>query len=139
MELNYLAILVAAFVQFVLGGLWYSPLLFGKQWMKIMGVSHLPIEEIQKMQKEMGPFYVVQFVLTILFTIALACTLEMSPEDYGIPAALKIWAGFIVPTQIAGVIWGSTKKAMWKSQILIMTSYQLVGIVAAAYILSIMG
>ncbi len=139
MELNYLAILVAAFVQFVIGGLWYSPLLFGKHWMKIMGVNHLPIEEIQKMQKEMGPFYVVQFALTILFTVALACTLTEAPEDYGIPTALKIWAGFIVPTQIAGVIWGNTKKAMWKCQILIMTSYQLVSIIVAAYILSMMG
>lgn len=139
MELNYLAILVAAFVQFVIGGLWYSPLLFGKQWMEIMGVSHLPIEEIKKMQKEMGPYYAVQFALTILYTIALACVIEMSPETFGIPAALKVWAGFVVPTQISGVIWGSTKKSAWKTQILIMTTYQLVGIVCAAYILSVMG
>ncbi len=137
MELNYLAILAAAFAQFVLGAVWYSAL-FGKQWMDIMGVSQLSMEEIKKMQKEMGPFYAVQFALTILFTIALACIVVAWPENYGIPAALKIWAGFIVPTQIAGVIWGNTKKDKWLKQILIMTSYQLVGIVIAAYILSVM-
>ena len=30
--INYLAVLVAAIVIFVLGGLWYSPLLFAKRW-----------------------------------------------------------------------------------------------------------
>ena len=30
MELNYLAILAATAASFVLGGLWYSPVLFGK-------------------------------------------------------------------------------------------------------------
>ncbi|MFM2415088.1 MAG: hypothetical protein RI911_781 [Candidatus Parcubacteria bacterium] len=138
MELNYLAILVAAFVQFVLGALWYSPVLFGKQWMEIMGVSHLSMEEIQKMQKEMGPFYAVQFALTVVYTISLACVIAAWPESFGMLAAVKIWAGFVVPTQISGVIWGATKKEHWLKQILIMISYQLVGILIAAYILSVM-
>ncbi len=32
-HLNWLAIVVAALSTFLIGGLWYSPLLFGKQWM----------------------------------------------------------------------------------------------------------
>ena len=138
MELNYLAILLASFAQFVLGALWYSPILFGKVWMDIMDVTHLSQQELQKMQKEMGPFYALQFALTILYTIALACVIAAWPDSYGLPTALKIWAGFIVPTQISGVIWGSTKKEKWLKQILIMTSYQLVGICIAALILSLM-
>jgi len=31
-EMNYLAVLVAAVSSFMLGGLWYSPVLFGKMW-----------------------------------------------------------------------------------------------------------
>jgi hypothetical protein len=137
MELNYLAILAASFAQFVLGALWYSPVLFGKQWMSIMEMTHLTKEQLQNMQKEMGPFYALQFVLTVLYTISLACIIHAWPENYGISAALKIWIGFIVPTQISGVIWGNTKKDKWLSQILIMVTYQLVGIVIAAYILSV--
>src|SRR3989442_15921473 len=36
---NYLAVLVAAFAVFVLGWLWYSPLLFYKPWMRLRGMD----------------------------------------------------------------------------------------------------
>lgn len=31
-ELNWLAVLVAAFLYFGLGALWYTPIMFGDQW-----------------------------------------------------------------------------------------------------------
>lgn len=38
-EVNALAVLAATMGSFVLGGLWYSPLLFGKAWQKAAGLS----------------------------------------------------------------------------------------------------
>lgn len=38
-DVNYLAVLLAALSSFVLGGLWYSPLLFGKRWIALSGQS----------------------------------------------------------------------------------------------------
>jgi hypothetical protein len=38
-NLNWLAIIVAAISAFVLGGLWYSPLMFVKRWMKEAGIT----------------------------------------------------------------------------------------------------
>jgi hypothetical protein len=38
-NLNWLAVLVAAVSAFVLGGLWYSPLMFLKRWMKETGIT----------------------------------------------------------------------------------------------------
>ena len=38
-NLNWLAIIVAAVSAFVLGGLWYSPLMFVKRWMKETGIT----------------------------------------------------------------------------------------------------
>jgi len=38
-NLNWLAILVAAVSAFILGGLWYSPLMFVKRWMKETGIT----------------------------------------------------------------------------------------------------
>ena len=38
-NLNWLAIVVAAVSAFVLGGLWYSPLMFVKRWMKETGIT----------------------------------------------------------------------------------------------------
>lgn len=38
-EVNVWAVLVAALSGFVLGGLWYSPVLFGKAWQRETGLS----------------------------------------------------------------------------------------------------
>lgn len=38
-DLNWLAIVVAAISAFALGGLWYSPVLFVKIWMKETGIT----------------------------------------------------------------------------------------------------
>lgn len=43
MEINYPAVCVAAFSAFVLGGVWYSPLLFQKPWMKATGLSEADV------------------------------------------------------------------------------------------------
>src|SRR5438445_13434777 len=38
-HVNYLAVLVAALAVFVLGWLWYSPLLLFKPWMRLRGMD----------------------------------------------------------------------------------------------------
>lgn len=38
-DVNYLAVVAAAVSAFVLGGLWYSNVLFGKTWMAASGVT----------------------------------------------------------------------------------------------------
>ena len=36
-QLNYLALFLAALSTFLIGGLWYSPAVFGKAWMRENG------------------------------------------------------------------------------------------------------
>lgn len=36
-EINWLALVVAALVNVVIGSLWYGPVLFGRQWQKVTG------------------------------------------------------------------------------------------------------
>ena len=45
---NYGAVVVAALSTFLLGGLWYSPLLFGKVWMKANGFTLEQVEGFSK-------------------------------------------------------------------------------------------
>jgi hypothetical protein len=137
MELNYTLILVATILQFILGAVWYSPLMFGKWWMEIMEVTHIGKEEIKKMQKEMAPFYVLQLILTFVYTTVLAMFLYALPaswNSYGI--AFFILLGFVIPTQISGVVWANTKKKFWVKQIFVMVSMQLVGIMLATWVLT---
>ena len=37
MDVNYLAVLLAAVAAFILGGIWYSPALFAKKWLAYTG------------------------------------------------------------------------------------------------------
>lgn len=39
LNINWLPVLVAAIANMAIGGFWYSPVLFAKQWMKLVGAS----------------------------------------------------------------------------------------------------
>jgi hypothetical protein len=41
-DINYLAVLLSALAFFIIGSIWYSPLLFAKAWMKELGFTEDP-------------------------------------------------------------------------------------------------
>src|SRR5207248_9206719 len=47
-NVNILAVLVAAVLTFVLGAVWYSPVLFAKQWMAAQGYTAEKLEEMKR-------------------------------------------------------------------------------------------
>lgn len=108
MELNWLAIVVATILQFICGAVWYS-FLFGKLWGKIHGFDKLPKETQEKMMKEMGPFYAVQFLVTLLSTFILAIFITNLPGWNPFGMAFFFWLGFTLPAQVSGVIFGGTE------------------------------
>ncbi len=83
--LNWLAIIVSALVFFGLGAIWYSPLLFGKMWMKETGITQ---ERAQKanMPKIMG--------LTALFSFIMALNLALFMNSPEIGASQGAMYGF---------------------------------------------
>jgi hypothetical protein len=87
---NWLAVLTAAISAFVLGALWYSPLLFGKVWMRSAGVT--------PEQAESGAGKV--FTIAFLFELVMACNLAMFLNDPGTTVTWGATAGFL-----AGVGW----------------------------------
>ena len=89
-EVNYLAVLAAAVATFALGGLWYSPALFGKAWQREAGVS----EEKMK-TANMALIFGLTFVLSLIAAWVFALFLGPRP-----PMALGLGAGFS-----AGLCW----------------------------------
>lgn len=92
-QLNYWAILVAALSTFLIGGLWYSPLVFGKAWMKENGFT----EESMK-GGNMAKIFGLAFVLGLIAAVNLA--MFMGPENK--PEMGALW-GFL-----AGFGWVAT-------------------------------
>ncbi len=136
MTIHYSLVLVATLAQFVLGALWYSPLLFGKWWMQIMECDTLSKQELQKMQKSMMPFYFLQLLLTFLTTASLANLMPYISAFSIYHVAFWVWIGFIAPLQISSVVWANTKRKFWLKQIFVMMSNQLASLMLAAWILS---
>jgi hypothetical protein len=89
-EVNYLAVIAAAVATFLLGGLWYSPALFGKAWQREAGVT----EERMK-SANMTLIFGLTFVLSLIAAWVFALFLGPRP-----PMALGLGAGFS-----AGLCW----------------------------------
>lgn len=66
-EVNYWAVLVAAVSAFVVGGIWYSSLLFGKAWMRESGMT-----DERAAQASPAKTFGLAFVLSLLAAWAFA-------------------------------------------------------------------
>ena len=120
MNINYVAVLVAAVAQFIFGAIWYMPI-FGKLWGKIHGFDNVPQEEQKQMMKKMPPLLITQFIFTIVTTVVFSMLLWGMPSDWNIYGlAGFFWLGFIVPTQVSAVLFGGTDPKWFIQKILIM-------------------
>lgn len=138
MTLNYVAILVASVVQFIIGAIWYTPI-FGKLWGKIHGFDMVPPEEQKVMQKKMLPLLAVQFLVTVVTTVVLAIFITYLPVGWNVYAlAAFFWIGFVVPTQVGAVVFGGTKPEWVVTKILIMAGASILCLEAGAVILKMM-
>lgn len=122
-EINYLAVPVASIAAFLLGGLWYSPVLFGKAWVKAHGYTD---EKVAEMQKGAGRAYAMAFVGNLLMTFVLSVlirSLGVNGVLGGVHLALLCWFGFSVPISLSTWAFSDNKPfVLW----MIDASYQLV-------------
>lgn len=104
-EVNFLAVLLAGVAAMVLGGLWYSPVLFGKQWMTASGMTEAKMKGM-KMKPAMA--YVLGLVAALVKAYVLALFLGMA-SDASMSQALMIsfwaWLGFAATIDIGAVLW----------------------------------
>ena len=104
-HVNYLAVLVAAIAVFVLGWLWYSPLLFYKPWMRAKGVDPAVAMADAKMPAGKLVIELVRcFVLAYLvahFVTALGVSNWLIAAHLG----LLLWVAFPVVLLTGSVLW----------------------------------
>ena len=89
-QVNYLAIVAAGIAAFVLGGLWYSPALFGRAWQREVGLSDDALK-----QGNMARIFGVALVLSLVAAFVFALFLGPRPS-----MPLGLGAGFS-----AGLCW----------------------------------
>lgn len=135
MNINYSAVLVATIADFVVGAIWYMPL-FGNLWGKIHGFDALSKKDQQEARKGMAPMLVVQLVITFITALILAKLHNLIPAYSIYSLAVVVWGGFVVPTQIAAIIFGGTDKKWFVQKTLIMAAGSLTCLQVAAAILN---
>lgn len=126
--LNYVAIFVSALAYWLLGALWYSPLLFGKVWGRLVQ----PTEDAKKKMAQSMILSLVGFFL-ICFVMAVFVT-HLVPADpvRGSKIAVAAAAGFMFLPKLTNMLYANTSATV----LLIDSGYHGVGFVAAALILT---
>lgn len=130
-SVNLLALLAATVANMALGFLWYSPVLFAKQWTKLMGYT---AESMKQAQKDMGTMYLLSTLSTLVTAFVLAqvfAWLQIGELVGALSTCFILWLGFIAPVQFTDVLFG--RKLM--NLFLINTGYQLAGMLVMGAVL----
>lgn len=115
-NINYLAVLVAAVASMVVGFLWYG-VLFMKPWMRMMGYTK---ENMGKMNMSANKAYMLQFVGSLVMAYVLAHALifasyylDAEGVSAGVTAGFWNWLGFVAPVTLGVVLWENKPWKLW--------------------------
>jgi hypothetical protein len=135
--INYLAVAACGVLSMGLGTLWYGPL-FGKPWMKMMGISKGEMNAETK--KAMMKSYSLMFAGSLITAFVFAHVLDsfaIAQGTSGISAGLMggfwMWIGFMAPVTLGSTLWEGKP---WKL-FAINSGYNLVFLMLSGVILSL--
>lgn len=135
--INYMAVLAATLLSMVIGSLWFGAL-FGKQWMKMMGMKQSDMKGMG--QGDMAKLYGIQFVGSLLMSFVLAHALVFASaylHESGLSAGLQTgfwnWLGFIAPITVGSVLWEGKSWKLW----LFNNAYYLITLCAMGVLLAL--
>ncbi|KPK31894.1 MAG: hypothetical protein AMS24_05330 [Chlamydiae bacterium SM23_39] len=100
-HVDFLTVLVAAVVYFIMGIAWYSPYLFGAIWLRLKGIDK------KKMRKNIFS-YLGSFLVALILSYFLSLLeIYMGATSFwdGVVAGFVIYLGFVFTTQIPSIIW----------------------------------
>ncbi len=135
-SLNYVAMLVVVIVSMVLGMAWYSPLLFGKIWMKHIGLHQKSKEEMEKMKKEAGPAYIGTVITSFVMAYVMSHFVDYLQATTAVAGALSgfwLWLGFVATTSLSGYLFEKKPLVLY----FINNGFNLVNMVLAGAILAV--
>jgi len=128
-HINWLATVVAALSSFLIGGLWYSKLLFGTAWMT---ASNLTLDELKTGNK--GKIFGFTFLFSLVMAINIAMWLAGPETDLEFGSKVGFHAGLITFSAIATI--GLFELKSWK-YIFINGFYSLVSLTVMGIIIGV--
>ncbi len=111
-SINYLAVLVAAVVPMVLGGLWYSPLLFAKKFMALVGKTQEELKKHFNPARDYGLSFLTALVMSYILAHFVSYT-RATTIGSGMQTGFWLWLGFVVTTNSSTVIFEGRKSGLY--------------------------
>ena len=130
-DVNWLAVVLAALAGFVVGGIWYGPLM-GKRWMAAVGITEQEVRE-----GSMVKTYGSTFLLSLLASWTLAHVFATYPElgfEIMVLTAFGVALGFVVPALWTNYLFQGAKRPLyWIDGGYWLLFYTAMGLVHAAF------
>jgi uncharacterized protein DUF1761 len=134
-SLNWLAVIVGAVVYFVIGAVWFSPMLFSKPWMAAIGWDESRPRPEMSPVTYVGPaiFYLVSAIATGL--LAKATGTDTLTE--GILLGLVVGVGYALVVTATDALFDPNKPKPW-NWFAISGSYHLLSLVIVGAIFGLL-
>ena len=133
-QLNWLAVFVGAVIYFVLGALWYSPMLFGRPWQRSIGWDP------ERTPPEMNPAsYIVPFLAYVVMAIAVGMLAKATGTDdltEGLILGLVVGVGLSLAHTLVDATFDPNKPEPW-TWFAINGAYHTIGLIIVAVIVSV--
>jgi hypothetical protein len=112
-EVNYLAVFLAAVASMIVGSIWYAPPVLGNYWQK------LAKPDAKRAKKEMVPTMLATFVLALVTAYVLAHVMNLSYAFYGygwvqtgLTTAFWLWLGVSMPAVLVHGMFEQKRKKL---------------------------
>ncbi|MBS3136390.1 DUF1761 domain-containing protein [Candidatus Woesearchaeota archaeon] len=122
--------IIAGVVFYIIGAFWYSPLLFGKQWMKLSGIKPVQMSKEGVWKSYLGGFLASLITAIVLWLVITGIGISSILES--MKMAVFLWIGFIAATSLNNVIWGGKKVQLY----ILENGYYLAGMLAMSAIIA---
>ena len=134
LRINYPAVLVAGLLYWMLGALWYSPLLFAHKFIELMRWTPADIAAVQA--SGTGKLVAIAFLSSLVLAYVLAHFLRFTHAENardGIRTAFWLWLGFVVTSNLETVLFEQRAVGLY----LISNGYHLVGFLLMGALLAV--
>ena len=137
LTINFVAVLAAAIVNFIIGFMFHGPL-FGKLWMRLANIHPTGNEKLS----DMVPQMVMNFIANVVCAGVLAMFIFVTASYYhnvgnvvgGMGIAFWAWLGFLVTSSSMDMIWMGKSKKLWVFEaVASLVSFLVMGAILAAW------
>jgi hypothetical protein len=109
MGLNYIAIVVLTIAAFIFGMIWYSPILFGKPWLRLMRKKKTTMKmSAGTMIMGLINTFIMMWVLSFFITL-----IAQTNFTSGAVIGILLWLGFAATATFSSVLWAKKPFALW--------------------------